>query len=90
MATLSDVSGSGSNFTGKLDRVKVSFGRVPEQAAWKSSTIQSYHQNRYWWLTTDRDEDRNKVFIFKDKPEAGRELDLSKAVAVVNKDDIKI
>jgi hypothetical protein len=93
LAQLTEVRGPNGNdrYTGKLGSVNIEFARIPEQPAWKTGGIESYNSNRYWWVTTDRDEDRKKIFIVKNKPESGRELDLSgnNLVATHNSDDIR-
>ncbi|MBW7955564.1 hypothetical protein H3C66_02420 [Patescibacteria group bacterium] len=86
---LSGVSGPNNqgHFSGQLGRHgTVTFGQVKEPPAWRTGNQHHYHSQRFWWLKAS--EHRGKVFILRDQPLNGRDIDLNSAVAQLDEDNI--
>lgn len=90
MAKIELVSGPDGNglYTARVRGVGISFGRVKEPAAWRTGDQQLYHSMRYWWLK--HGDHRGKIFILREQPREGQELDLNNVVATLNEDAIQI
>jgi hypothetical protein len=87
---LAKVESAGDSSGTLSDGTKIVFGRVPEQPAWKSGELSTHHSNRHWWVTTNREEHRNKVFVVRNKPAKGDNLDFGNVIATYKSDEIRI
>jgi len=90
MATVRGVSGPDRDglYTARMDGLGISFGRVKEPAAWRTGDQQHYHSQGYWWLK--HPDHRGRIFILREEPKEGRELNLRDAVAELDADVIQI
>lgn len=72
-------------YTGKVAGLgQVTFGRVKEPPAWRFGDQYAWFSQKYWWLKAA--ERRRQVFIFREQPREGRELNLDDAVAEKDED----
>lgn len=84
--TVTNVTGpSNGTYSGKAGSYgNITFGQIKEPAAWRTGNQQQYHSQRYWWVKSS--ENRGKVFIVREQPRQGQDLDLSNVVAKHDED----